>query len=90
MLIFLLTYFLNLKMENICSSETPVDFHWTKSTWSYIPGGRTPHIHRCEDLKYSIKMFVSLSGIFFLIRNYCSESDEVWQQRAALAFIGRF
>jgi hypothetical protein len=46
---FLLTYASTLKIEAMCSSETPVEFQWT--TQRYIPENRDLHNHRCENLK---------------------------------------
>jgi hypothetical protein len=37
-----------LKLKMICSSETSVDFIRTRQL--YIPGNRTLHNHRCENL----------------------------------------
>jgi hypothetical protein len=45
-------YFLALRMEEICSSETSVDFQ--RNTRSYMPEDSTIHNHRCENLKCSI------------------------------------
>jgi hypothetical protein len=46
----------NLKMEVICSSETPINFHWT--TQHYIPEDRILHNHCCENLKSNIMQFI--------------------------------
>jgi hypothetical protein len=42
-------YSSNLKMEAIYSCETSVAFQ--RTTQRYIPGDRTPHNYRCENLK---------------------------------------
>jgi hypothetical protein len=42
-------YFLTLKMEAICSSETSVDSQ--RTTWHYIPEDGTLHNHCCENLE---------------------------------------
>jgi hypothetical protein len=46
---FLLNYASSLKIEAICSSETPVDSQGT--TRRYISEDRNLHNHRCENLK---------------------------------------
>jgi hypothetical protein len=48
MLVPWLAYALTLKMET-CSSETSVDFQWTK--WHYTPEDIDLHSH-CDNLKY--------------------------------------
>jgi hypothetical protein len=55
MLVSCLPYFWILKMEATCFSESSVDFHPT--TRRYIPGDRTLHNHRCENLKPYIFVF---------------------------------
>jgi hypothetical protein len=54
-LVSCLAYFLTLKMEAICSSETSVGSQWT--TRRYIPEDGTIHNHRIENLKsYNVKL----------------------------------
>jgi hypothetical protein len=51
----------SLKMEAIRSSETSVNFH--RTTWRYIPEGRSLHNYRCENLKFnSYILFCFVSG----------------------------
>jgi hypothetical protein len=45
-----------LKMEVICSSETSVDFQ--RTTWLYIPEGRTLHNQGCANLKSYMRFVV--------------------------------
>jgi hypothetical protein len=56
MFVSFLTYSSILKIQAILSSETSVNFH--RITGRYIPGGRTLHSHRCEDIKSSLNAFV--------------------------------
>jgi hypothetical protein len=42
-------YSLTLTMVALCSYETSVEFQ--RITWNYIPGNRTLHKYRCENLK---------------------------------------
>jgi hypothetical protein len=60
MLITCLVYSSTLKMEATCSLETSVDFQWT--TPRYIPQGRTPHSHRCENLKSNFLVYQVLKA----------------------------
>jgi hypothetical protein len=46
---FLPKFVTTLMMEVICSSETSVDFH--RTSWRYMPEGKTFHSRRCENLK---------------------------------------
>jgi hypothetical protein len=63
-----------VKMEAVCSSETPVDFQ--RTTRRYIPEDSTLHIHRCEDLKSYI-MF----GLFL-------QSNSNYMQTRELKLVG--
>jgi hypothetical protein len=55
MLVSYLAYSSILKLEAICSSETPIDFQWT--TWRYIPEDISLHNHRRKTLKSYIISF---------------------------------
>jgi hypothetical protein len=71
MLVPYLAYSSNPKMETICSSETSVDFY--RTTWHYIPEVRTPHSHRCENLKsYRIKIDKPFVGYVLLQCSFSS------------------
>jgi hypothetical protein len=50
-----------LKMEAICSSETPVVTQQT--TRRYIPKDDTLHNHRCENLKSYVFCIVALLNV---------------------------
>jgi hypothetical protein len=52
MLVCCLDYSSTLKTEATCSSETSVDFQWTKRR--YIPDDTSLHNNRCENLKADI------------------------------------
>jgi hypothetical protein len=57
-------------MEAICSSEISVDFK--RITRRYIPEDRTPHNHRCENLKSYLgqrlepKFYFITGSIYFI------------------------
>jgi hypothetical protein len=54
---FLLFLFLTLKMRVICSSEKSIDCQ--RTTLRYIPGERTLHNHRCQNLKSYVRIYLS-------------------------------
>jgi hypothetical protein len=48
-------------MAATCSSEISVDFQWT--TWHYVQEDRSFNNHYCENLKFCIKIHISLAYV---------------------------
>jgi hypothetical protein len=73
LLVSRVAYFSTLKLEAICSSETTADSQLAIRL--YIPEDKTPHRHRCENLKSNITLyFVNDDVIIYIIIFYLALS----------------
>jgi hypothetical protein len=87
-----LTYFVTLKMEETCSSETLVDYQRTARY--YIQEDRTLHVYRCENLRAYIVLtafsYILLLTVIQLQHRRAKDMNRLVHTRAFTALCVKF